>query len=153
MALVGGCVCGAVGYEILSEPLVVLACHCTDCQRSTGSAFVVNIGVPKADLRVEGELTTVTNPTPSGAGYDANYCSACATVIWSKYHFIEIPMVAVRGGTLDDPFAVQPTVHIFTVSKQPWVNLPDGALSFPGWLDPETALSERSRARMAAMAS
>ena len=141
MTLSGGCMCGDVRYELKNEPLFVHACHCADCQRFSGSAFVVLMGVDKLDFEWTGEITTVTNPTPSGAGYDANVCAKCATVIWNKYHFVELPIIAVRGGTLDDPSLAPPTYHIFTKSKQAWFEIPLGMREFEGWLEPTEAWS------------
>jgi len=142
MALTGGCICGKVRYEIKDDPLFVHACHCTDCQRFSGSAFVVLLGVVKADFEVHGETSTVTNPTPSGSGYDAHFCPNCATIIWSKYHFVDIPVISLRGGTLDETEMAQPAYHIFVRSKQPWVILPDDTPVFDGWLEPTEAWSK-----------
>lgn len=152
MSLTGGCICGQVRYELNDEPLFVHACHCTDCQRFSGSAFVVLMGVEKARLSVTGETSSVSNPTPSGSGYDAHFCSNCATIIWNKYHFVELPLVALRAGTLDDPFAVAPAYHIFTQSKQPWVSIPNDTPAFEGWLEPGEAWTPATIARLEAMA-
>ncbi|MEM7469395.1 MAG: GFA family protein, partial [Pseudomonadota bacterium] len=65
-------------------------------------------GIERDNFEVEGKIAKVTNPTPSGAGYDAHMCSQCATVIWSKYHFVEVSVIAVRAGTLDDPSLAPP---------------------------------------------
>ena len=151
MALEGGCICGKTRYTTSNDPLFVHACHCLDCQRLSGSAFVVLMGVVKSEFKLEGELTTVTNPTPSGAGYDAHLCAACATIIWSKYHFVVLPIIAVRAGTLDDPGLAPPQYHIFCRSKQPWVTLPSGVLEFEGWLDAGQAWSSETLSRMEAL--
>lgn len=148
MALSGGCICGEVRYEIADEPLFVHACHCGDCQRFSGSAFVVLLGVEKAKLSTNGVLSKVTNPTPSGAGYDAHGCSRCMTIIWNKYHFVELPIVAVRGGTLDDPSLAPPNYHIFTRSKQPWFELPKGVKTFEAWLEPSQVWSPKTLKRL-----
>lgn len=153
MALTGGCMCGDVRYEIKEDPLFVHACHCSDCQRFSGSAFVILLGVAKADIEVKGELSTVTNPTPSGAGYDAKLCPNCATVIYNKYHFVDLPIVAVRGGTLDDPTLAPPSYHIFTQSKQPWLELPKNAKTFDGWLEPGEVWSAETLKKMDEMAN
>jgi len=153
MAFTGGCVCNQVRYEIKVEPLFVHACHCSDCQRYSGSAFVILLGVATADFRIEGELSTVTNPTPSGAGYDAHYCPQCATVIWSKYHFVELPIIAVRGGTLDDPNLAPPAYHIFTRSRQRWVELPKEAPAFDEWLEPAEVWSAETLKKIEEMAT
>lgn len=151
MSLHGGCMCGTVRYEISAPPLFVHACHCRDCQRFSGSAFVVLMGVPLDTFALTGEVTRVTNPTPSGAGYDAYQCPRCATLIWNKYHFVGAPLLAVRGGTLDDPSQAPPAYHIFTRSKQPWLTLPAEAIRFDGWLDPATAWPPATIERLRAL--
>ena len=60
MALVGGCACGQVRYQINDDPLFTYACHCTDCQRTTGSAFVIHSTVAKVDFEIEGETQAAT---------------------------------------------------------------------------------------------
>mgnify|MGYP000135376082 CR=1 FL=1 len=152
MNLTGGCICSAVRYELNEAPLFVHACHCSDCQRFSGSAFVVLLGVEKAVFNLTGTTEKVTNATPSGAGYDAHFCPNCSTIIWSKYHFVEAPLIAVRGGTLDEPGLAPPDYHIFTQSKQPWVILPEGMPAFDGWLEPEEAWSPETLKRMAELA-
>ena len=152
MQLHGGCICTNVRYTINQEPLFVHACHCSDCQRYSGSAFVVLVGTAKDDFEVDGELTKVTNPTPSGSGYDANLCPKCATVIWQKYHFVDLPIIVVRGGTLDDPALAPPTYHIFTDSKQPWLELSDSEKTFPGWMEANEVWSPKTLQRMKEMA-
>ena len=124
--ITGGCMCGAVCYTLTSEPLSAHACHCTDCQRSTGSAFVLIVVIDKADFEVHGEVQVAAIDTPSGAGYDAYSCRQCQTTLWCDYHFIARDILALRGGTLDDASAYPPRAHIFVKSKQPWLELADG---------------------------
>lgn len=125
MTLSGRCACGREHYKINEEPLFTHACHCTDCQRTTGSAFVVHLVVAEVDFEIEGETRMSTIATGSGAGCDLHFCTQCGTYIWCRYRYHQVPVIAVRGGTLDDTSAVSPQVHIFTRSKQPWVRLPD----------------------------
>ncbi|MEM7468517.1 MAG: GFA family protein [Pseudomonadota bacterium] len=87
--------------------------HSTECQNFSGSAFIVLIGIDTRAFKVWGAINTVANPTPSGAGYDANFRPNCATVIWAKYHFVPRDLIALRGSTLDDPNLAPPTYHIY----------------------------------------
>ena len=129
----GGCACGAVRYELTERPLIVHACHCRDCQRVTGGAFVIN-------LWVEARFVKATGAAPasfrlrggSGKGHDVSFCAACGTYVWSRYHVVPGDCLFVRAGTLDDPAAVTPDVHLFTRTKVPWLALPEGARAFPG---------------------
>jgi hypothetical protein len=127
--LEGGCSCGAVRYRLASEPLFVHCCHCLNCQRQTGSAFVVNVLI-EAD-RVEllaGEPRRVDVPRDAGKDQEIWRCPACEIAVYSKYSRPDVSFV--RAGTLDDPAAVAPDVHIFTRSKLPWVTLPGSVPAF-----------------------
>jgi hypothetical protein len=122
--LEGSCSCGAVRYRLASDPLFVHCCHCLNCQRQTGSAFVINLLI-EAD-RVElltGEPQAVDVPRDDGSTQRVSRCPHCQVALYSDYGRPEI--LFVRSGTLDDPAAVEPDVHIFTRSKLPWVKLPD----------------------------
>ena len=133
----GGCFCGAVRYRLNSAPMFVNCCHCRDCQRQTGSAFVIN-GVIEAD-RIEllkGKPEAVSMPTESGRPHDIYRCAVCRTALWSDYG--RRPMRFVRMSTLDDAAAFSPDAHIFTRSKLPWVRLPDDVPAFDIFYDMKT---------------
>jgi hypothetical protein len=123
--LTGGCACGAIRYKLTASPLIVHACHCRDCQRITGSAFVINIWI-------ERKFVESDSPAPksfrlaggSGKSHDVFFCSECGVYLWSRYHGAPGDFLFVRAGTLDNPDVVTPDVHIFTRSKVPWLNLP-----------------------------
>jgi hypothetical protein len=146
-SLEGRCACGAVRYRLTSAPMFVHCCHCLDCQRQTGSAFVLN-AIIEADriVLVTGEPRPVAVPTDSGRPHDIYRCPACQTAMWSDYG--RRPNYRfVRIGTLDDPTALTPDVHIFTRSKQPWVRLPDGARAFEVFYELEREWPAESLAR------
>ncbi|HVH52138.1 MAG TPA: GFA family protein, partial [Gaiellaceae bacterium] len=120
----GGCACGAVRYRLNDEPLFTHCCHCLNCQRQTGSAFVINLLI-EAD-RVEllsGEPYAVDVPRDDGTAQRIYRCPDCQVAVYSEYTWPEL--LFVRGGTLDDPSSVSPDVHISTKSKQSWVELPE----------------------------
>ena len=123
-SLTGGCSCGKVRYRLASAPMVVHCCHCLNCQRQTGSAFVINLLI-EAD-RVEllsGEPQPVDVPRDDGSTQRIHRCPDCQVAVYSEYGRPEVRFV--RGGTLDEPSSVAPDVHIFTRSKLPWVTLPE----------------------------
>jgi len=126
----GGCACGAVRYRLDSEPMFVHCCHCRDCQRQTGSAFVLNALIETDRLTLlSGAPEPVPVPTDSGHPHDVYRCVKCRTAVWSDYGRRGV-LRFVRVGTLDDPSALPPDVHIYTRSKLPWVRLPDGVPAF-----------------------
>ena len=127
----GGCACGAVRYSLTTAPLIVHACHCRDCQRITGSAFVINLWI-EAKF-VEAGATAPKSFRLAGGSrkpHEVFFCEACGTYLWSRYHGAPGDFLFVRAGTLDRPEAVRPDVHIFTRSKLPWLELPQDVPAF-----------------------
>ena len=123
--LEGGCACGAVRYRLASAPMFVHCCHCRDCQRQTGSAFVLNALIETDRIALlAGAPEPVAVPTDSGRPHDIYRCPACQTALWSDYGG-RPTLRFVRVGTLDEPAALPPDVHIYTRSKLPWVALPE----------------------------
>src|SRR5262245_55412087 len=125
-SLEGGCACGAVRYRLRKAPMFVHCCHCRDCQRQTGSAFVLNALIETVHVAVlAGEPAPLAVPTDSGRPHRIFRCPACQTAVWSEYGGVA-QLRFVRVGTLDHPTALTPDVHIYTRSKQPLVSLPSG---------------------------
>jgi hypothetical protein len=136
-ALSGGCGCGAVRYSLASAPMFVHCCHCRDCQRQTGSAFVLNALIETDRILLEsGTLQCVPLPTDSGRPHDVYRCAACQVALWSDYGR-RAGLRFLRVGTLDDPTALTPDVHIFTRSKLPWIALPEHQPRFTAFYDPD----------------
>jgi hypothetical protein len=127
----GGCGCRHVRYRMTSAPLIVHCCHCRWCQRETGAAFALNAMIEADRVQLlQGEVMIIETPSNSGKGQRISRCSKCHLALWSNYGGAGDVLRFVRVGTLDDPDALQPNVHIFTASKQPWVVLPPGAPAF-----------------------
>jgi len=146
----GRCACGAVRYRLASSPMFAHCCHCRDCQRQTGSAFVLNALIEADQVTLSsGEVDAVAVPTDSGRPHKIYRCSVCKTAIWSVYGGVD-KLRSVRIGTLDDPAALTPDVHIYIRSKLPWVKLPEGVPAFEAYYDSKTvwpaASLERRRA-------
>jgi hypothetical protein len=131
----GGCACGSIRYRLRLPPMFVHCCHCQDCQRQTGSAFVLN-AITETD-RIEllnGNPEPVAVPTDSGRSHDIYRCPVCRVALWSDYG--KRPNLRfLRVGTLDEAAAIEPDVHIFTRSKVPWVRLPENARAFDIYYD------------------
>lgn len=133
----GGCFCGNVRYALNEDPLTLYACHCTDCQRQTGSSFVLSMWVKLDALQlVRGEPQEYELKLPDGRPKRAKFCSRCSTRLWGTPY--KSPALAVlRPGTLDDTSWLYPIGHIWTRSAQPWIHIPDGTLNYSG--QPEVA--------------
>jgi len=115
--------------------MIVHCCHCLNCQRQTGSAFVVNALIEADRVEVRG-----TMPQPVDAPRDGDTppqrvyrCPECQVALFSEYSRTDVWFV--RAGTLDDPASVRPDVHIFTRSKADWVTLPDDVPAFEVFYD------------------
>jgi hypothetical protein len=138
-----------VRYRLTSDPLFVHCCHCLNCQRQTGSAFVINLLI-EAD-RVEllaGEPQVVPVPRSGSKKQKVWRCPACQVALYSQYTSPRVRFV--RAGTLDDPASVEPDVHIFTRSKLPWVELPESVPAFRTYYDTEKLWPAASLERLAA---
>ena len=152
-SLEGGCSCGEVRFRLASAPMFVHCCHCRNCQRHTGTAFVINLLI-EAD-RVEmlrGDPQPITMPLGGGTPNRIFRCPRCQVAVWSEYgNRTEIRFV--RGGALDEPGAVAPDVHIYIRSKLPWVRLPEGVPAFEAYYDPKALWPAASQERRKAALS
>ena len=151
-AFEGGCTCGEVRYRITSPPLIVHCCHCRSCQRETGTAFALNamIEADRVELR-SGAPVTIVTPSLSGEGQKITRCPRCQIAVWSNYAGSGDRFRFVRVGTLDMPDALPPDVHIFTMSKQPWVVLPPEVPAVEEFYDRDKVWSAASLARRRAV--
>lgn len=129
--LEGGCTCGAIRYRLKDEPIVVHCCHCSSCQRETGTAFALNAVIePERVELMAGTPERILTPSDSGKGQAIFRCPHCKVAVWSHYGGVGDRADFIRVGTLDDPSRCPPDVHIFTRSKQAWVALPAGAEAY-----------------------
>lgn len=148
----GGCACGAVRYAVRGAPIFVNNCHCTLCQKQTGSTSVVNMFFESERLtQYSGETTRHIVKSGSGGDHVIVRCAACGTAMWSFYPRLGELGVGVRAGTLDDPGAVTPDAAIFVAHKMPWVTLPEGIPQFEAAYNPAELLPPERFARLTAL--
>lgn len=146
----GGCACGEVRYRLESEPLFVHCCHCLNCQRQTGSAFVINILIETDRVELTaGNPEPIDVPRDDGSSQRIFRCPTCQVAVFSQYTYPEVRFV--RAGTLDDPRDVRPDVHIFTRSKVEWVELPEAVPAFEIYYDTESLWPKASLERLEAL--
>jgi len=140
-----------VRYRLLAEPMFVHCCHCTDCQRHTGSAFAINALIETSKIELlAGAPEPVSMPTESGRPHDIHRCPTCKVAVWSDYG--RRPALRfVRVSTLDDQHAIKPDVHIYVRSKVPWVRLPEDARAFEAFYKIEEQWPAESLARRKAI--
>jgi hypothetical protein len=151
----GGCLCGHVRYRTLGKPERTTICHCSFCQRLTGSAFLVEPVFLTKNVELEkGAVSTFDYRSPDhGRVLQVNFCSKCGTHL--SLSFERFPtMQGICGGTYDDPTWFKPDRHIFTRSAVPWMAFPhdvscferhaigsDGSLEQPWQLDSRLAVT------------
>jgi hypothetical protein len=145
--LEGGCDCREVRYRMQTGPLFVNCCHCRWCQRESGASFALNAMIETDRLSVTGKVDMVDTPSESGKGQKIARCPKCRIALWSHYAGAGPVVSFVRVGTLDNPDALPPDIHIFTASKQPWVVLPSGTPAVPEYYEREKYWPAESLAR------
>jgi hypothetical protein len=126
----GGCRCGAVRYVANADPVFVGLCHCRNCQKETGSAFSVVLGLPANAVAVSGTVKVFDSVGDSGKATHRAFCPTCGSSVTHWADILE-GLTMVNAGTLDDPSWVRPTSQIYCDSAQPWVELGGGMQSFP----------------------
>jgi hypothetical protein len=130
MKLEGGCICGKVRYSAEAEPVFVGVCHCTTCQKASGSAFNVVVAVPKPTLNLQGSTRTYTGHGDSGKETYRQFCPDCGSPVTIAAELMP-DAVMLPAGTLDDRSWVKPAMEIFCDSAQPWVSLGGDRQRFP----------------------
>jgi hypothetical protein len=137
---------------LASDPLFVHCCHCLNCQRQTGSAFVINVLIETDRVEIAaGEPRPVELPRDDGTKQEVFRCPECQIALYSHYTYPAVSFI--RAGTLDDPASVSPDVHIFTRSKVPWVTLPEGVPAFEVYYDMKDLWPAESLDRIRALQS
>jgi hypothetical protein len=127
--MAGGCLCGQVRYSANADPAFVGVCHCRHCQKQTGTAFSVLVGIPKSAMSIRGRLKTFHDTGDSGQPVDRNFCPECGSPIFSD--LAVMPGVSfIKAGTLDDTNWLDPKVHIYCDSKERWIRIPEGSQKF-----------------------
>ena len=121
----GGCQCGSVRYVLTTEPMRVVACHCKECQRQSGSAFGMSMPVGKDSLAVSGLTRRFTRTADNGNEVTGVFCPECGVRI---YHVLKSAqdVVSIKPGTLDDTRWLRPELFIWMTSAQGWVPVPSG---------------------------
>ncbi|HEX2591301.1 MAG TPA: GFA family protein [Rhizomicrobium sp.] len=149
--LTGSCFCGEVQYTLADRPMWTQCCHCTDCQKQTGSAFAINAMIEASNVTVtKGEPAVLTLPTDSGRPHDVYHCAKCQSALWSDYGRRGY-LYFLRVATLDGDHGIVPDAHIFTKSKVAWVRLPEDVRAFEVYYDMKKEWPAASLARREAM--
>lgn len=115
----GGCICGAVRYECSAEPIMTGNCHCRDCQKASGGAFVSALAVPKNALKITGVVKYYDVKGDSGQTVSRGFCPNCGARLLGKSKGMP-DLTIILAGSLDDPSWFRPGMDLYTSSAQPW---------------------------------
>ena len=147
--LEGRCTCGDVRFRMNAKPMIVHACHCTECQRLSGGAFAINALVESERVEIlAGEPEPVPVTGTSGNPQTIFRCPRCKVALWSHYPGGGTKVSFIRAGTLDDPAQVTPDIHIYTSTRLPWLELPPGMAAVDEFYELEEVWPAESQERL-----
>ena len=129
----GGCLCGAVRFELQSEPFDAGWCHCRTCQLSSGSPAMVFASVAEGDYCFTVGEQAVRQAQSSSFGH-RGFCGECGTPLYMKVDH-QPETVDFSVATLDEPGRVRPGFHIFWSRRLDWLKLDDGLPKFDRFRD------------------
>ena len=116
MPITGGCMCGAVRYEAIGEPLHIGYCHCRSCRHHTGAPAVAVVVFEADKVRFTQGDRSIYNSSP---GIGRGFCGQCGTTLTWEGH----GSISLQIGTLDDPDDHVPTLHWFYEERIPWFDV------------------------------
>jgi hypothetical protein len=129
MKIAGGCLCGKVRYSADAEPIFIGVCHCTNCQKSSGTAFNTVVALPKPAVTLSGTVSTYEGRGDTGNATYKRFCPECGSPV-AEEAAVMPDVVMIPVGTLDDASSVQPAMQIYCDSAQPWALLEGGVQRF-----------------------
>ena len=146
----GNCICGQFKFRLNAEPITLVACHCTNCQRRSGGALQLSLYVYREALEViAGVASPITTIAENGDAYRNLVCTTCQTRLWSES--VKPAVHAdLRPGTLERAGEFSPVAHVFTRSALPWFVFPEGVARYEAAPDDPyelVRLWQESRAR------
>ncbi len=130
MTKTGHCLCGKVSYALGTDKAIAAICHCKNCQRQAGSAFSIVVLAQTDQIEISGEVKTYHDTADSGAKLLRQFCPNCGSALFSRQKDSPSSII-IKAGTLDDTSWLNPAVHVWCNSAQPWFTFPEGAIKFP----------------------
>jgi hypothetical protein len=132
--ITGGCRCGALRYECPAEPVLSVACSCSDCKVFYGGVISAALVLPRDAVQITGAVTYYQVEGSSGRPVDRGFCPTCGTQVFGKPG-VAPQLMSVTAGTLDDPSSFRPQMNVFAANAYDWVYLDSDIVSFPGMPD------------------
>ncbi|WP_439133352.1 GFA family protein [Pseudomaricurvus sp.] len=135
----GACQCKQVRYRLLQAPIMVVCCHCKECQKLSTSAFSITAVVKREHLEFEGDLKHWERSSDSGNINAAAFCPDCGN---RMYHFDpqKPDIIKLKPSTLENTGIIKPSKHLWVSEKQNWFEIPEGVEQYPKQAD----LTEKS---------
>jgi hypothetical protein len=124
----GGCLCGAVRYEVGGDMLFGGNCYCVDCRKTT-SSHSASMAVLEATVKITGAVSSYSSPGGSGNEVTRMFCATCGTGLFSKG--VRPGVMMVRAGTLDDVELYKPMASIYVSRAPTWDRPPTDLPAFP----------------------
>ncbi|HEY7690164.1 MAG TPA: GFA family protein [Dongiaceae bacterium] len=115
----GGCLCGQASYEIAADPIMAVHCHCTDCQKTSGSGHTEHVLFPRAAVKLTGKLSEYKSKADSGNTVTRAFCPTCGSPVFSASSGMP-DMLTVRAGTLEDPAKFQAQATVYAIRRHKW---------------------------------
>ena len=126
LPLTGGCLCGGVRFRVDAPLVVATYCHCTRCQRRTGTAASAQARIQPGSLTVtQGEELIRTYAPPDG--FPKLFCGACGSALWSRSPD-DPGIMSVRLGAFDGDPGIRPSLRQFVAYAASWEDIPDDGL-------------------------
>ena len=125
----GSCQCGQVTYKLRKPPIAVAACHCTQCQKLSTSAFSLTAMIESNAIEIHGELNEWSRLAKSGNTSTAKFCPVCANHIY-HYNPSNSQHIMLKPSTLADTSVIKPTIHVWVSEKQDWYEIPEGVMVY-----------------------
>jgi len=145
LPLNGGCQCSALRYQVTTPPMMIYACHCTTCQKQTGSAFVLSAIINEATFSFSaGEPSKFEWTSDAGNRRYGYFCKDCGNRV-ANGQTPTSGVLSLRAGTFDDTSWVRPAGHIWVASAQSWIKFEKEDILFDAQPTDYASLVERFR--------
>ena len=131
----GGCLCGAVRYQVTGKPVIVAHCHCTDCQKLSGAGHTTGAMYARADFTLTGPVADYKLTSNNGNEVTRVFCPTCGSPLFGRNSSAP-EYLTIMLGTLDDASAFEPEVTVFARNRQPWDHMDETIVTFeeqPAW--------------------
>lgn len=126
MKLQGSCLCGSVQYSASSEPVLTAFCHCRNCQKAGGAGYSANVAIASDALAIQGDVSRYGWTGGSGGTLTRSFCPNCGSPVAIEAEALP-GVTLIQAGGLEDAGPIEPVMHIWCASAQPWDHIPPSA--------------------------